>query len=213
MDDQEDASKQGGGIAELDTDEDVTLEEVDAEVTIDANVQGRLEESQAKLYHLDLEHADKVLSMEETDEAEPAKVEEVIKVVIAAKLMTERAAKKQRINEELEELKTHPHIVPNDEDDVYIEAIPLALKVPVVDYQIYYENNKPFYKIIKADGTQQLFLSFITLLRNFDREDLEMMWKLVQERFQSSERKNFSYEFLLNTLKTMFEKPNVEASI
>nr|GEW31683.1 hypothetical protein [Tanacetum cinerariifolium] len=50
---------------------------------------GRLEESQAKVYHLDLEHADKVLSMQETDEAEPTEVEEVIEVVTAAKLMIE----------------------------------------------------------------------------------------------------------------------------
>nr|GEV25425.1 reverse transcriptase domain-containing protein [Tanacetum cinerariifolium] len=50
--------------------------------------QGRLEESQAQVYHLDLKHADKVLSMHD-DEAEPAKLKEVIKVVTAAKLMTE----------------------------------------------------------------------------------------------------------------------------
>nr|GEU48341.1 hypothetical protein [Tanacetum cinerariifolium] len=125
----------------------------------------------------------------------------------------QRAAKKQKINEEVEELKRHLHIIPNDEDDVYTKATPLTLKVPVVDYQIHREHNKPYFKIIKADGTHQLFLSFITLLKNFDREDLEMLWKLVQERFQSSEPKNFSDDFLLNTLKTMFEKPNVEASI
>nr|GFC97284.1 hypothetical protein [Tanacetum cinerariifolium] len=46
-----------------------------------------------------------------------------------------------------------------------------------------------------------------------NKEDLEMLWKLVQERFQSSEPKNFSDDFLLNTFKTMFEKPNVEANI
>nr|GEW91887.1 hypothetical protein [Tanacetum cinerariifolium] len=50
-------------IAELDADEDVTLEEVAAEVTNDADVQGRLEESQAQVYHLDLEHAQKVLKV------------------------------------------------------------------------------------------------------------------------------------------------------
>nr|GEV17718.1 hypothetical protein [Tanacetum cinerariifolium] len=50
---------------------------------------GRLAESQAKVYHLDVEHVEKVLSMQDTDEVEPAEVEEVIKVVIAAKLMTE----------------------------------------------------------------------------------------------------------------------------
>nr|GEW58358.1 hypothetical protein [Tanacetum cinerariifolium] len=93
------------------------------------------------------------------------------------------------------------------------EATPLALKVPVVDYQIHTENNKPHYKIIRADGTHQLFLSFISLLRNFNREDFEMLWQIVQERFASSKPKNFSDDFLLNTLKAMFEKPDVEAHI
>nr|GEW82716.1 hypothetical protein [Tanacetum cinerariifolium] len=115
----------------------------------------------------------------------------------------------QKLDEEVDELKTHLHIIPNDEDDVYTEATPLALKVLVVDYQIHIEHNKPYYKIIGADGTHQLFLSFISLLRNFDREDLEMLWQIVQERFASLEPKNFSDDFLLNTLKTMFEKPNV----
>nr|GEU37723.1 ribonuclease H-like domain-containing protein [Tanacetum cinerariifolium] len=76
-----------GKIAELDADKDVTL--VDDEEEMDADVQGTLVESQAKVYHLDLEHTKKVLSMQDTDEAEPAKVKEVIKVVTAAKLMTE----------------------------------------------------------------------------------------------------------------------------
>nr|GFB88111.1 hypothetical protein [Tanacetum cinerariifolium] len=60
MDDQEDASKQRGEIAKLDADKDVTLKEVDAEVAMDAEVQRRLEESQVNVYHLDLEHAEKV---------------------------------------------------------------------------------------------------------------------------------------------------------
>nr|GEV76545.1 hypothetical protein [Tanacetum cinerariifolium] len=80
-----------GGIAKLDADEDVTLEKVNPEVTMNADVQGRLEESQAKVYHLDLQHAKKVHSMQDTNEAEPAEVEEVIKVVIDSKLMTEAA--------------------------------------------------------------------------------------------------------------------------
>nr|GEZ73621.1 hypothetical protein [Tanacetum cinerariifolium] len=88
--------------------------------------------------------------------------------------LEEKAAKKQKLDEEVEELKKHLQIVPNDDDDVYTEATPLALKVPVVDYEIYSENNKPFYKIIRADGSHQLFLSFLCLIRNFDREDMEI---------------------------------------
>nr|GEV42650.1 hypothetical protein [Tanacetum cinerariifolium] len=90
-----------------------------------------------------------------------------------------QAAKKQKINEEVQELKTHLQIIPNNEDDVYTKATPLALKVPVVDYQIHTEHNKPYYKIIRADGSHQFFLSFISMLRNFDKEDLEMLWKIV----------------------------------
>nr|GEX10726.1 Gag-Pol polyprotein [Tanacetum cinerariifolium] len=129
--------------------------------------------------------------------------------------LNQDAAKKQRIDEEEEEIKAHLEIIVNDDDDddVFTEATPLASKVFVVDYQILYENNKPYYQIIKADGTHKLFMSFITLLKNFNREDLEMLWNLVQERFQSSEPKNFSDDFLQNTFKIMFEKPNVKASI
>nr|GEU59046.1 putative ribonuclease H-like domain-containing protein [Tanacetum cinerariifolium] len=118
-----------------------------------------------------------------------------------------------KLDEEVEELKKNLQIEPNDDDDVYTEATPLALKVPVVDYAIYTENNKPFYKIIRAGGSHQLFLSFLSLLRNFDREDLEVLWQLVKERFASSKPKNFSNDFLLTTLIYMFEKLDVETQV
>nr|GEX37526.1 hypothetical protein [Tanacetum cinerariifolium] len=125
----------------------------------------------------------------------------------------QQAAKKQKLDKEVQELKKHLQLVLNDEDDVYTESTPLALKVLVVDYQIHTENNKPYYKIIRADGTHQLFISFLSLLRNFNREDLEMLWQIVQERFASLKLKNFSDDFLLTTLKGMFKKPEVKAHI
>nr|GEZ16127.1 xylulose kinase-1 [Tanacetum cinerariifolium] len=111
------------------------------------------------------------------------------------KSQAEKAAKRQKLDKEVAELKRHLQIVPNYEDDVYTEATPLARKVPVVDYEIYTKNNKPYYKIIRVDGSPQLFLSFLSLLINFDREDLEVLWKLVKERFASSKPKNFSDDF------------------
>nr|GFD25656.1 hypothetical protein [Tanacetum cinerariifolium] len=119
----------------------------------------------------------------------------------------------QKLDEEVEELKKHLHIVPNDEDDVYTVATPLACKVPVVDYKKYTENNKSYYKIIRVDGSPQLFLSFLSLLRNFDREDLEVLLQLVKERLASSKPKNFSDDFLLTTLTYMFEKPYIQAQV
>nr|GEZ59022.1 hypothetical protein [Tanacetum cinerariifolium] len=86
-----------------------------------------------------------------------------------------------------------------EEEESKRKATPLASKVLVVDYQIHHKNNKPYYKIIRADGTH--------------KEDLETLWTLVKEIFESIEPKNFSDDFLLNTLKIMFEKPNVEANV
>nr|GEU94724.1 hypothetical protein [Tanacetum cinerariifolium] len=224
----------------------------DVKVAEDADVQGRLKESQAQVYHIDLEHVDKVLSIaarrrkgvvirdpEET--ATPSTIvhsepkskdkgkvfqfqcgflgkkeleeEESMALKWKSESSEKKATKKQKLDEEVEELEKHLQIVPNDEDDVYTEATPLALKVPVVDYQIHIKNNKPYYKIIRADGTHQLFQSFLSLLRNFDREDLEMLWQIVQERFASSKPKNFSDDFLLTTFKAMFEKPDVKAQV
>nr|GFC31889.1 hypothetical protein [Tanacetum cinerariifolium] len=122
-------------------------------------------------------------------------------------------AKRRKLDEEVEELKRHLQIMPNKDDDVYTEAIPLARKVPVVDYQIIELNNKPYYKIIRADDTHQLYVSFLTLLRNFDREDLEALWGLVKERFFTTKPKNFSNDFLLVKLGAMFEKPDIHAQI
>nr|GEV15107.1 hypothetical protein [Tanacetum cinerariifolium] len=126
----------------------------------------------------------------------------------------EKALKNQKLDVKVEELKKHLQIVPNDDDDdVYTEATPLALKVPIVDYEIHTKNNKPYYKIIIADGTHQLFLSFLSLLRNFDREDLEVLWQIVKESFASSKPKNFSDDFLLTTFTYMFEKLDVQAQV
>nr|GEX94169.1 hypothetical protein [Tanacetum cinerariifolium] len=88
---------------------------------------------------------------------------------------TQKATKRRKLNEEVEDLKRHLEIVPHEDDDIYTEATPLARKVLVVDYQIIEVNNKPYYKIIRADGTHQLYISFLTLLKNFDREDLEAL--------------------------------------
>nr|GEX34816.1 putative Gag-Pol polyprotein [Tanacetum cinerariifolium] len=49
--------------------------------------------------------------------------------------------------------------------------------------------------------------------KNFDRDDLKTLWKLVKERFKTTEPKNFSNDFLLNILKIMFEKPNIKANV
>nr|GEV99703.1 ribonuclease H-like domain, reverse transcriptase, RNA-dependent DNA polymerase [Tanacetum cinerariifolium] len=85
-------------------------------------------------------------------------------------------ANKQNLEEqeEVEELKKNLEKVPNDEDDVFMNVTPLSSKPPTtVDYKIYKEGKKKHFQIFRANGNHQMYLAFSTMLKNFDREDLE----------------------------------------
>nr|GEY94203.1 hypothetical protein [Tanacetum cinerariifolium] len=84
-----------GIIENIDLDEDVVLEdakdvavEKSADVEDNADIQERAAESQAEIYKIDVDHANKVLSMQE-EESEPIELQEVVGVVTTAKIITE----------------------------------------------------------------------------------------------------------------------------
>nr|GFA94083.1 hypothetical protein [Tanacetum cinerariifolium]GFA94106.1 hypothetical protein [Tanacetum cinerariifolium] len=149
--------------------------------------------------------------------------EEVVEVVTTAKLITEvviaaalqvsAASVTIPTAKPAEDLRKHLEVVEDEDDDVFVEATPLASKVPVMDYQTVLIDNKPRFKIIKANETHQLYISFTTLLKNFDREDLESLWRIVKDRFSTSKPTNFLDEYLLLTLKTMFKEPDGQDAI
>nr|GFB65266.1 hypothetical protein [Tanacetum cinerariifolium] len=164
--------------------------------------QARIEQDEAYARELEAELNKNINWDDAIEQKSKEQLEEEDSIALKRKTESseEKTAKKQKLDEEVEELKKHLQIVPNNDDDVYTEATPLALKVPVIDYEIYTENNKPYFKFIRADGTHQLFLGFLSLLGNFDREYLEVLWQIIKERFASSKPKNFSDDFLLTTL-------------
>nr|GFA60135.1 hypothetical protein [Tanacetum cinerariifolium] len=68
----------------------------------------------------------------------------------------QKAAKRRKLSEEAQEakdLRKRLEVVDDEDDDVFIKATPLARKVHVMDYQIVLIDNKPRFKIIKADET------------------------------------------------------------
>nr|GEU89955.1 hypothetical protein [Tanacetum cinerariifolium] len=98
--------------------------------------------------------------------------------------------KKQKVDENVEpviddteELKKCMETVPDDGDEVLIKATPLSSRSPtIIDYKIYKEGNKTYFKIIRAYSNSQVYQTFEKMFKNFNREDLEVL-----------------------TLKTMFE--------
>ncbi|GJZ17012.1 hypothetical protein Tco_0553135 [Tanacetum coccineum] len=89
-------------------------------------------------------------------------------------------------DQEEAKMKEHVDIVP-DEEEVAIDAIPLATKPPcIIDWKNHKDKKKSYFQIIKVDGSSNIFLTFSVMLRSFDREDLETLWNLVKARFKST---------------------------
>ncbi|GJX90493.1 retrovirus-related pol polyprotein from transposon TNT 1-94 [Tanacetum coccineum] len=124
------------------------------------------------------------------------------------------STKKQKVDDDKEttELKQCLEIIP-DEEEVTIDAIPLAVKSPrIVDWKIHKEGKKSYYQIVRADGKSQMYMIFSHMLKSFDREDLEDLYKLVKARYGSTRPVEDLDLVLWNDLKNMFE-PHVEDTV
>ncbi|GJX83729.1 hypothetical protein Tco_0333210 [Tanacetum coccineum] len=116
---------------------------------------------------------------------------------IGTKLEQEKA-KKQKIDDDQEEaeMKKLIEIFP-DEEEVAIDAIPLATKpTPIVNFQIHRKGRQGYYEIMRADGSAKTYLLFSQQLKEFDREDLENLWKLVKAKHGNT-RQEEGYERVL----------------
>ncbi|GKD61394.1 hypothetical protein Tco_1298903 [Tanacetum coccineum] len=106
--------------------------------------------------------------------------------------------KKQKIDDDQEEaeMKKLIKVVPNEEE-VAIDAIPLATKpLSIVDWKIIKEGKIGYYQIIRADRNSKRYSLMIKMLRDFEREDLETLWKLVKTKHRST-RPEEGYERVL----------------
>ncbi|GKA10000.1 hypothetical protein Tco_0689433 [Tanacetum coccineum] len=122
--------------------------------------------------------------------------------------------KKQKVedNKETAEIKRLMEIIP-DEEEVAIDAIPLSVKFPsIVDWKIHKEGRKSYYQIIRANEKSQMYMIFSHMLKCFDREDLETLYKLVKAKYESKRPVEDLDLVLWNDLKIMFE-PHVEDKI
>nr|GEV94756.1 hypothetical protein [Tanacetum cinerariifolium] len=247
-----------GEIAELDADEDVTLEEVAVEVTNDADTQGRLEESQAHVYHLDLEHAQKVLITAAAATTAATTITTALMPTVSALrrrkgvvirdlektatplvivhsepkskdkrkgILVKRKEKQDNTVMRYQALKRKPQTEAQARKNmmVYLKNM-VGFKMDFFRGMTYYEMRPIFEKHFNSivafleKGKKELEEEASKVIKRKSKtlrrkEDFEMLWKIVQEIFASSEPKNFLDDFLLNTLKTMFENPNVEAHI
>ncbi|GJR11617.1 ribonuclease H-like domain, reverse transcriptase, RNA-dependent DNA polymerase [Tanacetum coccineum] len=152
--------------------------------------------------------------VEESSKKAEVEIAQEISSKRAGTELEQESIKKQKVDEDKEtaELQRLIEIIP-DEEEVAIDAIPLATKPPsIVDYKIHKEGKKTYYQIIRADGSSKMYLVFSHMLKSFDREDLETLWKLVKAKHGSTRPEEGYERVLWGDLKTMFD-PHVEDQV
>ncbi|GJR95410.1 ribonuclease H-like domain-containing protein [Tanacetum coccineum] len=125
--------------------------------------------------------------------------------------------KKQRMEEdkesdEVEEVSEDDegeltkHLVIKKDEDIEINAIPLATKLLVIiDYKIHKEGMLVHYQLIRADGSSKRYSSMIRMLQGIDREDLEALWGIVKTKYSDIRPEDEFEKVLWGDLKVMFE--------
>ncbi|GKC87575.1 hypothetical protein Tco_1148224 [Tanacetum coccineum] len=107
-----------------------------------------------------------------------------------------------------EDLQQMMMVVPVEE--VYVEA--LQVKYPIIDWEVYTEESRKYWKIIRVGNHTEAYQFFEDMLKIFDRDDLVMLWNLVKERFSSTEPTDDKERTLWVELKRLFE-PNTDDTL
>ncbi|GJU88163.1 hypothetical protein Tco_1300586 [Tanacetum coccineum] len=100
----------------------------------------------------------------------------------------------KRAGDELEQEKAKKQKIDDDQEEAEMKK--LIEVVPDEDEKDHEEGKLGYYQIIRADGSSKRYSSMIQMLRDFDREDLETLWKLVKAKHGST-RPEEGYERVL----------------
>ncbi|GKG26742.1 hypothetical protein Tco_0402445, partial [Tanacetum coccineum] len=102
-----------------------------------------------------------------------------------------------------EELKEFLDIIPREEVPIEVDSI--STKFPIVDWKSYVLTDTfMYYQIFRGDGSSKNYKIFTEMLGDFDRHDVEQLYRLVKERYRASRPEGYDL-MLWGDLHTMFE--------
>ncbi|GJV04830.1 hypothetical protein Tco_1338399 [Tanacetum coccineum] len=113
--------------------------------------------------------------------------------------------KRQKLEEDAEkdELKGFLDIVPREEAPIEIES--LSTKFPIVDWKTcVLTETFMYYQVFRGDGSSKNYKVLSEMLEDFDRMDVEELFRLVKERYSTSAPEGFDL-MLWGDLHTLFE--------
>ncbi|GKA51129.1 hypothetical protein Tco_0744325 [Tanacetum coccineum] len=131
--------------------------------------------------------------IEEEDVATQKEMKEVSKETGAKRkksIPRKSTRKRQKMEEdaEKEELKGFLDIIPREEVPIEVES--LYTKFPVVDWKTcVLTENFMYYQVFRGDGSSKNYKVLSEMLEDFDRQDVEELYRLVKEKYSASRLK------------------------
>ncbi|GJU37278.1 hypothetical protein Tco_1185632 [Tanacetum coccineum] len=119
--------------------------------------------------------------------------------------------KRQKMQDDPEKLTLKEYVEVISDSEEVISVIPLAVKSPIVSWKSYCKGDVGYYEIHRADGSYKTYIFFSEMLNDFDREDLIVLYRLLNEKYAST-RPGFDDLMLWGDLKIMF-KPDSDDDV
>ncbi|GJT38048.1 hypothetical protein Tco_0937913 [Tanacetum coccineum] len=137
--------------------------------------------------------------------------ERVKRQVIAKEEEIEKSVKKRgKIRKKKARKGIHIDKTAQDEkSEMRIDSIPTATKPPsIVDWKIIPQSGvKAVNRIIRKDGFDKIYMSFGTILKDFSRDYLKELYRLVIKKYEVNRPEEIYDRVLWGDLKTMFDPP------
>ncbi|GKE26164.1 hypothetical protein Tco_1441548 [Tanacetum coccineum] len=89
------------------------------------------------------------------------------------------------------------------EQGMNVEA--LQTKYLIINWEIYTEGTRKYWKIIRVGNHTEVHHFFDDMLRDFDRDDLVILWSLIKEKFNSTKPTDDKEREIYVELKRLFE--------
>ncbi|GJS80452.1 hypothetical protein Tco_0730333 [Tanacetum coccineum] len=158
---------------------------------------------------MDAEHGSgKQKSPEKMKSAEKMEEDDVAKETGAKRkksIPRKSTRKRQKMDEdaEKEELKGFLDIIPREEVPIEVESI--STKFPIVDWKTcVLTETFMYYQVFRGDSSSKNYKILSKMLEDFDRLDVEELYRLVKERYSTSRPEGFDL-MLWGDLHTLFE--------
>ncbi|GJR78721.1 hypothetical protein Tco_0149506 [Tanacetum coccineum] len=158
------------------------------------------------------EEFDKLVQQIDTFIPIKSEAQGIIEKITGEELQT-KTSKKQRLDDKDVPAigdKSAQEDSENDKEES-VEAMnptPLTTKFDsVVNWKIFQQGQRSIYQIMRANGADTVYMSFGVMVKDFKREDLIELYRLVMQKYGTNRPKDAYDRVLWSDLRTIFDPP------